>query len=97
MPSDKLAGITSLEDLGTKPVGLVIGVDALPIGRYMRQIFEIPEEYNVRAFNYSGVLKKAPNPELTQEYLDSILTPEGKEIPRGFAHEPIEYQASRGG
>jgi len=33
------AGITTMEDLGTKPVGLVIGVDTVPIGKYTRQIF----------------------------------------------------------
>jgi ABC-type molybdate transport system substrate-binding protein len=91
------AGTTSLEDLGTKPVGLVIEVDTVLIGEYTCQIFEIPEEYNVKAFNYAGVLKNVPNPELTQKYLDFILTPEGQDILWGFGYEPIEGQASRGG
>ena len=78
-------------------MGLVIRVGTVPIGKYTRQIFEIPEEYNVKAFNYAGVLKNAPNPELTQEYPDFILTPESQEIPRGFEYEPIEDQAGRGG
>jgi molybdate transport system substrate-binding protein len=149
------SGLTSLEGLGTKPVGLVIGVDILPISKYTCQIFEnasndyesdfsekvqnrvvpdetnigeaaqkiflgegeatvayrsdvtssiednveieIPEEYNVRAFNYARVLKNAANLELTQEYLDFILTPESQEILRGFGYEPVEDQASRGG
>lgn len=149
VPTGNPAGIESLEDLGTKPVELVIGVDTVPIGKYTRQIFEnanegygsdfsdnvtsnvvseetntrevaqkialgeggaaiiyrtdvtpsiadqveiveIPEEYNVKAFNYAGVVKNAPNPELAQEYLDFILTPEGQEILRGFGYEPIE-------
>jgi molybdate transport system substrate-binding protein len=58
---------------------------------------EIPEEYNVRAFNYARVLKNAANLELPQEYLDFILTPEGPEILWGFGYEPVEDQASRGG
>jgi molybdenum ABC transporter molybdate-binding protein len=149
VPSGNPAGITSLEDLGTKPVELVIGVDTVPIGKYTREIFEnadegygpdfsdsvmenvvseetntrevaqkialgegeaaiiyrtdvtpsiedsvevieIPEEYNVKAFNYAGVVAGTPNPELAQEYLDFILSPEGQEIMRGFEYEPIE-------
>lgn len=149
VPSDNPAGITSLEDLGTKPVELVIGVDTVPIGKYTREIFEnadegygsgfsesvtdnvvseetntrevaqkialgegeaaviyrtdvtpsiedsvevieIPEEYNVKAFNYAGVLNDAADPELAQEYLDFVLTPEGQKILRGFGYEPIE-------
>ncbi|MCA1728689.1 MAG: molybdate ABC transporter substrate-binding protein [Actinobacteria bacterium] len=149
VPTGNPAGVESLEDLGTKPVDLVIGVDTVPIGKYTRQIFEnanegygsgfsdnvtrnvvseetntrevaqkialgeggaaiiyrtdvtpsiadqveiveIPKEYNVKAFNYAGVVKNAPNPELAQEYLDFILTPEGQEILRGFGYEPIE-------
>jgi molybdenum ABC transporter molybdate-binding protein len=149
VPTGNPAGVESLEDLGTKPVDLVIGVDTVPIGKYTRQIFdnakegygpdfsdnvmnnvvsketntrevaqkialgeggaaiiyktdvtpsiadqveivEIPEEYNVKAFNYAGVVNNAPNPELAQEYLDFILTPEGQEILRGFGYEPIE-------
>ncbi len=149
VPTGNPAEIKSLEDLGTKPVELVIGVDTVPIGKYTRQIFEnanagygpdflervqtrvvseetntrevaqkialgeggaaiiyrtdvtpsiadqveiveIPEEYNVKSFNYAGVVKNAPNPELAQEYLDFILTPEGQEILRGFGYEPIQ-------
>ena len=149
VPSGNPAGIEGLEDLGAKPVELVIGVDTVPIGKYTRQILEnanegygsdfsgrvtdnvvseetntrevaqkialgegeaavvyrtdvtpgiadqveiveIPEEYNVKAFNYAGVLNDTPNPELAQEYLDFILTPEGQEILRSFGYEPIE-------
>ena len=149
VPSGNPAGITSLEDLGTKPVELVIGVDTVPIGKYTREIFEnanegygsdfsesvmnnvvseetntrevaqkialgegeaaviyrtdvtpsiedgvevieIPEEYNVKAFNYAGVVTGTPNPELAQEYLDFILSPEGQEIMQEFGYEPLE-------
>ena len=148
VPSGNPAGVESLEDLGTQPVELVIGVDTVPIGKYTRQIFEnanggygsdfservldrvvseetntrevaqkialgegeaaivyrtdvtpsiadqvevveIPQEYNVDAFNYAGVLSNAPNPELAQEYLDFMILPEGQEILRGFGYEPI--------
>ncbi len=149
VPSGNPAGITGLEDLGTKPVELVIGVDTVPIGKYTRQIFEnanegygsdfsenvmdnvvseetntrevaqkialsegeaaviyrtdvtpsiedsvevieIPEEYNVKAFNYVGVTADAPNPELAQDYLDFMLSPEGQEIMQEFGYEPLE-------
>ncbi len=148
VPSGNPAGIESLEDLGTQPVELVIGVDTVPIGKYTRQIFEnanggygsdfsdrvqsrvvseetntrevaqkialgegeaavvyrtdvtpsiadqvevveMPQEYNVDAFNYAGVVNSTPNPELAREYLDFILSPEGQEILRGFGYEPI--------
>jgi len=35
---------------------------------------------------------KPRHPELAQEYLDFILTPEGQEILRGFGYEPIDVQ-----
>ncbi len=54
------------------------------------EVVEIPQEYNVDAFNYAGVLSNAPNPELAQEYLDFMILPEGQEILRGFGYEPIE-------
>ncbi len=149
VPSGNPAGIESLEDLGTQPVELVIGVDTVPIGKYTRRIFEnandgygsdfsgrvldrvvseetntrevaqkialgegeaaivyrtdvtpsiadqvevveIPQEYNVDAFNYAGVVSNAPNPELAREYLDFMLSLEGQEILRRFGYEPIE-------
>jgi ABC-type molybdate transport system substrate-binding protein len=44
----------------------------------------------VDAFNYADVLNNASNPELAQEYLDLIISPEGQEILRGFGYDPIE-------
>lgn len=44
VPKANPAGIESLEDLGTKPVDLVIGVDNVPIGKYTRQVFENANE-----------------------------------------------------
>ncbi|GAB7387711.1 hypothetical protein BSNK01_15480 [Bacillaceae bacterium] len=40
VPKDNRASIRSLEDLGRKPLKLVIGTDSVPIGRYTRQIFK---------------------------------------------------------
>ncbi len=40
VPRSNPAGVTSLEDLGSKPVKLVIGVDTVPIGIYTRQVLE---------------------------------------------------------
>lgn len=40
VPKGNPAGIKSLENLGTKPVKLVIGVDNVPIGKYTRQVFK---------------------------------------------------------
>lgn len=54
------------------------------------EVVEIPEEYNVKAFNYAGVVSNAQNPELAQEYLDFILAPEGQEILQGFGYEELE-------
>lgn len=39
VPKENSAAIHSLQDLGSKPVRLVIGVDTVPIGKYTRQIF----------------------------------------------------------
>lgn len=148
VPGGNPAGIGGLEDLGTRAVELVIGVDTVPIGKYTRRIFEkanegygsdfaervqervvseetntrevaqkialgegeaaivyrtdvtpsiedqveiveIPEEYNVKAFNYAGVLNNAPNPELARDYLDFVLSPESQETLKGFGYEPI--------
>lgn len=148
VPRGNPAGVESLEDLGTEPVDLVIGVEDVPVGRYARQIFEnagegygpdfservlskvvstetdtravaqkvvlreadaavtyrtditpeiagdveiieVPEEYNVTAENYAGVLNDSPSPDLTQEYLDSMLSPGGQEVMSRFDYEPL--------
>lgn len=148
VPEGNPAGIEGLEDLGTEPVDLVIGVEDVPVGRYARQIFEnaeqgygpdfsdrvldkvvstetdtravaqkvvlreadaavtyrtditpeiadeveiieIPEEYNVTARNYAGVLNESSNPELAQEYLDFMLSPQGQETISQFGYEPL--------
>lgn len=148
VPEGNPAGIEDLEDLGTEPVDLVLGVEDVPVGRYARQIFEnasegygpdfsdrvlgklvstetdtravaqkvvlreadaavtyrtditpeiagdveiieISEEYNVIAENYASVLNDSPNPELTREYLDSMLSPEGQEVMSRFDYEPL--------
>lgn len=39
VPKDNRAVILSLEDLGSKPLKLVIGTDTVPIGRYTRMVF----------------------------------------------------------
>ncbi|MCA1739939.1 MAG: extracellular solute-binding protein, partial [Actinobacteria bacterium] len=76
--------------LGEGGAAIIYKTDVTPSIADQVEIVEIPEEYNVKAFNYAGVVKNAPNPELAQEYLDFILTPEGQEILRGFGYEPIE-------
>jgi molybdate transport system substrate-binding protein len=149
VPKGNPAGIESLEDLGTKEVELVVGVDNVPIGKYTRQVFanaekdygsdftqrvmdnvvstetntkevtqkaatgeagasivyvtdftpgvaekvervEIPDEYNVPARNYAAVLKKSKSPELTRDFLDFILSPEGQKIIQKFKYEPVD-------
>ncbi|HXW75916.1 MAG TPA: molybdate ABC transporter substrate-binding protein, partial [Candidatus Eremiobacteraceae bacterium] len=40
VPAGNPAGISSLQDLGTKPNKLVIGVETVPIGIYTRQILD---------------------------------------------------------
>lgn len=149
VPTGNPAGIQGLEDLGTKEVELVVGVEEVPVGRYAREVFEnaeegygsdfservldnvvstetntrqvaqkvvlreaqagvtyrtditpeiadkveiieIPEKYNVTAKNYAGVLTDASNPELAQEYLEFMTSPEGQEIIGRFDYKPIQ-------
>lgn len=149
VPTGNPAGIQGLEDLGTKEVKLVVGVEEVPVGRYAREVFEnaeqgygpdfsgqvldkvvstetdtravaqkvvlreadaavtyrtditpeiadkveiieIPEKYNVTAKNYAGVLTDASNPELAQEYLEFMISPEGQEIIGRFDYKPIQ-------
>jgi molybdenum ABC transporter molybdate-binding protein len=44
VPKNNPAGIRSLQDLETKPVRLIIGVDTVPIGKYTRQMFANAEK-----------------------------------------------------
>ncbi len=70
---------------------VVYRTDVTPSIADQVEVVEIPQEYNVDVFNYAGVLNNASNPELAQEYLDLIISPEGQEILRGFGYdEPIE-------
>ena len=76
--------------LGEGEAAIVYRTDITPSIADQVEVVEIPQEYNVDAFNYAGVVSNAPNPELAQEYLDFIISPEGQEILRGFGYEPIE-------
>jgi molybdenum ABC transporter molybdate-binding protein len=76
--------------LGEGEAAVVYRTDVTPSIADQVEIVKIPEEYNVKAFNYAGVLANAPNPELAQEYLDFMLSEEGQEILRGFGYEPIQ-------
>jgi molybdenum ABC transporter molybdate-binding protein len=40
VPKNNPAGIQTLQDLGTKPVKLVIGTDSVPVGMYSREMLE---------------------------------------------------------
>ena len=51
---------------------------------------EIPNEYNVPARNYAAVLKRSENPELTRDFLDFMLSPEGQKIIQNFKYEPVD-------
>ena len=148
VPKGNPAGIESLEDLGTKEVELVVGVDNVPIGKYTRRVLEnaeedygsdfservmenvvstetntkevtqkaatgeagasvvyvtdvtpsvaekveqieIPKEYNVSALNYAAVLKRSENPDLTRDFVDFMLSPEGQKIIQKYKYEPV--------
>jgi molybdenum ABC transporter molybdate-binding protein len=43
VPRNNPAGVEDLQDLATKPLSLVIGVDNVPIGKYTRQILDKAE------------------------------------------------------
>ncbi|WP_018130236.1 molybdate ABC transporter substrate-binding protein [Effusibacillus pohliae] len=149
VPRQNPAGIRSLQDLGTKPVKLVIGVDSVPIGRYTRQIFEkanqgyggqfsknvlshvvsfesntkavlqkvalgeaeagivyrtdvtagfqekvmiveIPESYNVDATNYIAVPTNAPHPELANQFVQLMLSPDGQAVFRKYGYDELK-------
>nr|MDQ3303872.1 extracellular solute-binding protein [Actinomycetota bacterium] len=51
---------------------------------------EIPDKYNVPARNYAAVLKRSENPELTRDFLDFMLSPEGQKIIQNFKYEPVD-------
>lgn len=70
--------------------GVVYRTDVTPDIEDDVEVIEIPEEYNVEAMNYAGVLNDAPNPELAQEFLDMMLSPEGQQTMSRFKYEPIE-------
>lgn len=76
--------------LGEGEAAVVYKTDVTPSIDDQVEGVEVPQEYNVDAFNYAGVLNNASNPELAQEYLELIISPEGQEILRGFGYEPIE-------
>ncbi|WCK54885.1 molybdate ABC transporter substrate-binding protein [Aneurinibacillus sp. Ricciae_BoGa-3] len=140
------AKIQSLQDLGTKQLKLIIGVDSVPVGKYTRKIFnkansvygndfsakamshvvsmetnvkevlqkvamgeadagivyrtdvtkkllqkvdiiEIPKELNVTATNYIAVPKNAPHPQLGEELMKLMLSPEGQATFHNFGYD----------
>src|SRR4029079_17143930 len=69
-PASNPAGITSLQDLSTKPVKLVIGSETVPIGSYTRTVLS-----NLDAVYGSGYADKVlANVVSNEDSVTSIVT-----------------------
>lgn len=152
VPKANPAGIRTLEDLGTKPVKLVIGVPNVPIGQYTRQIFKqanraygsdysnqamshvvsletnvkqilqkvalgeadagivyvtdvsaefknqvtiipIPSSLNVTSTNYVGVATHATYPDIAQEFVDYMRSPNGQAVFSKYGYDSLSSVA----
>jgi len=59
------------------------------LARKVRAI-EIPEDFNVVATNYAGVVKDAEDPQLARELLDFTRSPAGQRVIERFDYLPLE-------
>lgn len=82
--------VTQKAATGEAGASVVYVSDVTPSVAERVEEVEIPNEYNVPARNYAAVLKKSDNPELTRDFLDFMLSPEGQKIIQQFKYEPVE-------
>jgi molybdate transport system substrate-binding protein len=69
-PASNPAGITSLEDLATKPVKLVIGSETVPVGSYTRTVLENLNDVYGTAYSEDVLANVVSN----EDSVTSILT-----------------------
>lgn len=76
--------------LGEADAGIVYFTDVNESFKKKVTIIEIPDKYNVEAINYVSVPKDAPNPELADELLKLLRSPEGQASFAKFGYDPVK-------
>lgn len=76
--------------LGEAEAGIVYRADVTSDFQKKVDIIEIPKEYNVDAINYIAATTKTNNPELTQEFLELILSDRGQEAFIRNGYDPLK-------
>ncbi|UOF89043.1 molybdate ABC transporter substrate-binding protein [Fodinisporobacter ferrooxydans] len=77
VPKANPAGIHSLQDLGTKPLKLIIGVPSVPIGQYTRQIFKNGNETYGAGFSAAAMGHVVSMETNVKQILEKVALGEG--------------------
>lgn len=73
VPKSNPAGIRSLEDLGTRPVRLVIGVPSVPIGAYTRQVLQKADKQYGAGFSTRVMSRVVSNETNVKQVLQKVV------------------------
>lgn len=76
--------------MGEADAGIVYRSDVTSSFSDKVQIIEIPEKYNVKATNYIAIPKNAPFPDLGNQFMQLMLSPEGQAVFAKYNYDPID-------
>ncbi|NYT01969.1 MAG: molybdate ABC transporter substrate-binding protein [Methanosarcinales archaeon] len=80
--------VVSKVALGEADAGFAYVSDVLPPMRSQIEVMEIPEEYNVVADYYIGVLKGSEHPERAAGFIDYVMSEEGGAVLARYGFTP---------
>jgi len=85
--------VVSKVALGEADAGFAYVSDVTPQMRSEIEVIEIPEEYNVIAEYFIGVMKQSEYPEQAQRFIDFVMSDEAGEVLSKYGFTPIEAAA----
>ena len=77
---ENVKAVVTKVQLGEADAGIVYQSDVTPALRGKVRVLDIPDAYNVVASYPIAVLKKAPNAEAAQEFVELVLSEEGQRV-----------------
>jgi molybdate transport system substrate-binding protein len=86
--------VVSKVALGEADAGFAYVSDVTPQMRSEINVIEIPEEYNIIAEYFIGVLLESKYPEQAQSFIDFVMSDESSDVLTKYGFTPIEYSGS---
>lgn len=86
--------VVSKVALGEADAGFAYVSDVTPLMRSEVDVIEIPDENNVVAQYFIGVLRESEHPEKAQSFIDFVMSSQGSEVLARYGFAPVGAGAS---